>query len=478
MAVRDVAVGQDGTVIISTESGSVWTRIRRAKPKVSLGRGDKEFKFARVGTLTRVVAVRASSAGAYAAIRNDVELRGVEIEKSTLEDDLIHSIPLGEVVDSLADQRGVMVDSSDSGDEYLGDEVPVRRRLDGPWTGLFEDLSPPSDSCDVALVSPDGIRIYAHKAILACRSPSFRYFLQNPASTEFKTNTFDDILEITVDQGVVAIAQLVHYLYTDNVMTIPEDGDQHKAERLQMILQLRSLALKFDLKALADILSSSTYIVLAPQPTLRKNLKSLQTVSPSLVPPDAIVCLADKEVPCHSFILAARCPFFEAMLDNAGMGGGWLASRRREAAAEGTTQFRVQLKHLSWNIMSLVLEHLYVDTEETVFDSVRKGSVDEFLEFVIEILAVANELLLDRLKDVCQSILGRFGASFMVSGLIEVTLRNVATILEEADTYAAEQLKSACLDYCALNAEALLENRYMWLSAPANIDSWMTWIQI
>ena len=44
--------------------------------------------------------------------------------------------------------------------------------------------------------------------------------------------------------------------------------------------------------------------------------------------------------------------------------------------------------------------------------------------------------------------------------LISVTLRNVATILEEADTYAAEQLKDACLDYCAINVEALLENRY------------------
>lgn len=43
--------------------------------------------------------------------------------------------------------------------------------------------------------------------------------------------------------------------------------------------------------------------------------------------------------------------------------------------------------------------------------------------------------------------------------LIEVTLRNVVTILEEADTYNAEQLKDACLDYCVENAEALLENR-------------------
>jgi len=42
-----------------------------------------------------------------------------------------------------------------------------------------------------------------------------------------------------------------------------------------------------------------------------------------------------------------------------------------------------------------------------------------------------------------------------------VTLRNVATILEEADTYAADQLKDACLDYCTINAEALLENRLL-----------------
>jgi hypothetical protein len=44
--------------------------------------------------------------------------------------------------------------------------------------------------------------------------------------------------------------------------------------------------------------------------------------------------------------------------------------------------------------------------------------------------------------------------------LTVVTLRNVATIIEEADTYAADQLKDACLDYCAVNTEALLENRY------------------
>jgi len=128
-----------------------------------------------------------------------------------------------------------------------------------------------------------------------------------------------------------------------------------------------------------------------------------------LATPDAILCLADREIPCHSFILAVRCPFFEAMLDNAGLGGGWLASRRREALAEGTSEFRIQLKHLSYKIMSLVLEHIYCDAGSELFDNARKETVDEFLEFVIEVMAVANELLLDRLKDICESILSAFG---------------------------------------------------------------------
>jgi hypothetical protein len=56
--------------------------------------------------------------------------------------------------------------------------------------------------------------------------------------------------------------------------------------------------------------------------------------------------------------------------------------------------------------------------------------------------------------------------------LIAVTLRNVATILEEADVYAADQLKDACLDYCTINGEALLENRYVPILNALIVDYW------
>ena len=53
--------------------------------------------------------------------------------------------------------------------------------------------------------------------------------------------------------GLVAAAQLVHYIYTDKLMDLPEHKDNHKPERLEMIHQLRSLATKFCLKHLLDV---------------------------------------------------------------------------------------------------------------------------------------------------------------------------------------------------------------------------------
>ena len=269
----------------------------------------------------------------------------------------------------------------------------------------------------------------------------------------------DDILEIHVDDvGIVAAAQLVHYLYTDKLINLPEDQEGYDTKHAQMNKELSTLATQFGLKYLVDFVRF--WYMTNPESSLRKDLQGLQNLVPSVAPPDAILVLSDREVACYSFMLAARCPFFEAMLDSAGLGGGWMASRRQEAQAEGTSELRIQLKHLSYSIMSLVLEHIYTDAGDEIFDQVKKETSEEFLEFVIEVMAVANELLLERLKDICQSILARFGIAFVWVVLISVTLRNVATILEEADTYAADQLKSACLDYCAINAEALLENRY------------------
>ena len=100
MAVRDVDVSQDGSIIICTESGSVWRRVKRAKIKDASAAGlaeykAKDYKFSRVAGLTRIVAVRSSTFGAYAAVRRDCDVlkTQVEVESKTLWKDLYPLLP-------------------------------------------------------------------------------------------------------------------------------------------------------------------------------------------------------------------------------------------------------------------------------------------------------------------------------------------------------------------------------------------------
>lgn len=93
--VRSVDVGEHGSVIISTQSGAVWRRIRRAKAKDthmadSSEAKRKDFKFQRVPGITNIVTVRSSVFGAFAAVRKDSEVmrEQVSVGRQTLWDDI------------------------------------------------------------------------------------------------------------------------------------------------------------------------------------------------------------------------------------------------------------------------------------------------------------------------------------------------------------------------------------------------------
>ncbi|KAJ3722464.1 hypothetical protein C8R42DRAFT_641833 [Lentinula raphanica] len=81
--VRDVAIGQDGSLIVCTDSGHVYVRSRSSdtilgggyKPS-SVGSG-KSQKFIRVPYLQRIVRVCASSTGAFGALRVDAEIKPI-----------------------------------------------------------------------------------------------------------------------------------------------------------------------------------------------------------------------------------------------------------------------------------------------------------------------------------------------------------------------------------------------------------------
>jgi len=124
---------------------------------------------------------------------------------------------------------------------------------------------------------------------------------------------------------------------------------------------------------------------------------------------DTIVELDSSEVMVHSSILCQRCAFFKGLFKGRAE-GQWLAGRRQNASEA----VRVDLKHIAPDSFRLVLRFLYADVGPELFDDVVAIDIDEFSDLVMGVMGVANELLLNRLAQVCQQVLGRFGELILI----------------------------------------------------------------
>ena len=105
--------------------------------------------------------------------------------------------------------------------------------------------------------------------------------------------------------------------------------------------------------------------------------------------------------------MCQRCPFFEGLFEGRAA-GLWLSSRRQQLKEPEET-IKVDLKHVDPTVFDFVLRHIYADTDEEIFDAVVTADFDSFLDLVMEVMSVANELMLDRLAQCCQKMLGRYG---------------------------------------------------------------------
>ncbi|XP_058601857.1 inhibitor of Bruton tyrosine kinase isoform X2 [Onychostoma macrolepis] len=133
-----------------------------------------------------------------------------------------------------------------------------------------------------------------------------------------------------------------------------------------------------------------------------------------------------KEFPCHKCILCARLEYFNSML-----GSPWIEATSCTALDMPTTS----------EVLQAILEYIYTDESPTVRESVN-------VEFVCNVLVVADQLLITRLKEICEVVITE-----------NLTLKSAAELLEFATVYNADQLKLSCLQFIALNMTALLESR-------------------
>lgn len=72
------------------------------------------------------------------------------------------------------------------------------------------------------------------------------------------------------------------------------------------------------------------------------------------------------------------------------------------------------------------------------------------IDFICQLLIVADQLFITRLREMCEAVLAK-----------HITIKNVATFLQFATVYNATKLHMCCVKYVCLNLAPLLENRYL-----------------
>lgn len=129
---------------------------------------------------------------------------------------------------------------------------------------------------------------------------------------------------------------------------------------------------------------------------------------------------------CHKCILVARSEYFHSMF----------ASNWIESVGSGFLHLPV-----TSDVLEVVLDYLYMD---------EVANVDKLVDvdFTGRILIVADQLLLKRLKTICENILASM-----------ITLKNAAELMQFSFTYQAEQLQNVCMEFICINLAAILETK-------------------
>ncbi|KAL4233187.1 hypothetical protein ACF0H5_007871 [Mactra antiquata] len=140
---------------------------------------------------------------------------------------------------------------------------------------------------------------------------------------------------------------------------------------------------------------------------------------------------------CHKCILVARLEYFHSMLAS-----GWM---------ETSTTSDLSLP-VPGDILEILLDYLYTDESQVI-----NGTQN--VELLCNILVVADQMLVVRLKEICEASIA-----------VLVTLKNVGELLEFSTMYNASQLKSTCQQFIALNLAALIEGRYLDVLSDDTID--------
>ncbi|KAK4506831.1 hypothetical protein PRZ48_000564 [Zasmidium cellare] len=465
MSARDVGLDTDGSIILSTEEGSVWKRTRRATTKDATASGiseykPKDYKYSRVPGLTRVLAVRASGHGAYAAIRRDCDVlqTQVVVEDPTLWKDLFPLLSVGRLIDGHVESDNDEVKHRFWQGTKRPNELSLLKKavigsvdIDADLKRVFEHPEPDSKYDAYLATTSSEVKIPVHRFVLTGRSRVLRRGFRDLCETS--TFTIPDLAVSELDEDgkavltfqgidILTVLDLAIYLYSDAFVDFwhfTRSAPKMAYSYRQVRTELMKIATKLELTRLEPAVRQ----MVEPRPCLDMDLELAFKDPAFFYDGDVVVELQDGEVKVHSALMCARCPFFEGLFMGRA-GGRWLAGRGEDE------EVTVDLKHVSSKTFNMVLRHVYCDTGAELFDDIVSVDTDEFLDTVLDVLSAANELMLDRLSQIAQAIIGRF-----------VNVRNVCDLLNAISPSSVREFKDAGLEYLCLNLEAMLQGHHL-----------------
>lgn len=406
MAAADVDVGQDGSIIICTTSGSAWRKEKRTKIKES---SSKDYKFVRIPGLSRVTAVRSNAFGAFAASQKDCDVtkEQVTIPPSSLWNDLFQLLPFKFLADDETDD----ITTTKYQIAEIKAAIHSSSDIEAELRPTFQTSTLIKSSSVVWIKSTvSDTRIPTHEFVLACRSPILR-----AALSEFrrvKSYSILDTMTIEFDQNgdtqitfqgldFLTLLNVVFFVYTDSALDVWRDArrDSVNAYRYRQVrTEVMRIATHLDLKPL----ERAARVMVEPGRTLHFDLRRVLKDPHFFENGDVAIQLKDTTIHAHSEMICQRCPFFDGLFYGRS-GGRWLDSRRSEDV------ITVDLKEMESHMFQFVVRYLYGDEEEELFADVRYDSLDDFIDLVLDVMFAANELMIDRLAHICQTILGQFG---------------------------------------------------------------------
>ncbi|KAK4150566.1 hypothetical protein C8A00DRAFT_36817, partial [Chaetomidium leptoderma] len=463
--VRSVGVGEHGSVIIGTQSGAVWRRIKRTKAKDTWSGPSeskrKDYKFQRVPCITKVATVRASAFGAFAAIRKDSDImkQQLTIDDQSLWEDVA---PLN-CLDGF--QASEPKDKNDAvrkfwGNDQLADrlgpvayEVLKSSDIEDDLAQYLTSWSYQNDPLDAFVCtssSPD-IRIPIHGWLLAARSPVLRSALaQFRKAGSFTHELFSindaDGTALVCFQGLdlVSVLNLVLFAYEDKVIPV-WNLTGHVRPLAYRYRQIRQEVMKLATRLDMGSLEAAARLQVEPKKCMDRDFQLAVKDPRFFGDGDALLELQGTEVPVHSAFICQRCPWFQGLFFGRSR-GMWLESRRAVSA----DRIKIDLNHADPKAFKYVLEHLYGDCGAELFDPAVCDSFDDFLDLVMEVMSIANYLMLDRLSQICQQIMGRFAS-----------IRNIAHLLNAISPCSVTEFKDVGLEYSCLQLETMLENHLL-----------------